>query len=442
MIGLAPTGRNYYLPATVCLLVISYVGISFYFLSEYFITDLNVYLGLLLAPFILKIEKGTYSKRYLLPALLLLLLAFIIPIKTIFFLTLLAAILLLLESTVGKTGYYFLFLLLLLSPVFKYFSNVIGFPVRLWLSEVAGKIIQLAGNDVEVSGNLIVVNGLDFSVDPACAGIKMMATSFIVALFILGYNHKKRKNEFSLLFVTVVLAGTFVLNVFANLVRIIILVLFDIGPESILHDAIGIACLGLYVLFPLIKTVNHFSGKGISGLIKQQNLPAIPLKNVLLNLALVVIMVPAGIKIKNAVARNSAVEVACSIPDFKKEVLKSGVIKFTTKTVLVYVKPVTFYSSEHNPLICWTGSGYEFKHVNKELHGNVKIYTGILEKNNESIYTAWWFDDGIIKTTNHLEWRWQALTGKRDFSLVNISAVSPIELQSGISRLINQNIFN
>ena len=176
-----------------------------------------------------------------------------------FFLTIVFGSLFLVESTIGKTGYYAMFLLLIISPIFNYFNNAIGFPIRLWLSELAGRVIQAVGKKTEVIGNLIIVNGSEFSVDPACAGLQMMATSFIIGLFVLAYYQKKRAKPFSLLFVLSILCGTFVLNVIANLIRIVLLVLFDIKAESGFHDIVGICCLLLYVLFPLIQLTDRKS---------------------------------------------------------------------------------------------------------------------------------------------------------------------------------------
>src|SRR5690606_343352 len=121
-------------PVLLIFLQLLFAG---WYLRDFFIADVNLYLGFCLAPFLLLIRKGNFSLRYLLPAVLFLVLALLVPVKTLVFAALLFGLLFLLESTVGKVSFYLLFLLVILSPVFKYFSNFFGFPIRLWLSQVA-----------------------------------------------------------------------------------------------------------------------------------------------------------------------------------------------------------------------------------------------------------------------------------------------------------------
>ena len=57
----------------------------------------------------------------------------------------------------------------------------------------------------------------------------------------------------------------------------------------------------------------------------------------------------------------------CEIANCKKEQATKDVLKFSNDTSLIYVKPIPhFYSAEHNPLICWNGSGYHFKKITIE----------------------------------------------------------------------------
>src|SRR5690606_3287546 len=92
-----------------------------------------------------------------------------------------------LEQLAGKTNFIFTFHLLLLSPLFQYFNSLISFPIRLALSETAGKMLQMAGFEIQVSGNLIRLDGADFLVDSACSGLFMLRYSFLFAILILAY---------------------------------------------------------------------------------------------------------------------------------------------------------------------------------------------------------------------------------------------------------------
>src|SRR5690349_18732276 len=122
------------------LLVAGYLVFAGYYLQNYFIPDANFYLGLALAPYLMLIRKGNHSFRYLLPTLLCLGFSFFIPLTSLVYLALIFGVLLLIETTFGKVSYFIPFLLLILSTIFNYFSNFIGFPIRLWLTKIAGEM--------------------------------------------------------------------------------------------------------------------------------------------------------------------------------------------------------------------------------------------------------------------------------------------------------------
>jgi exosortase N len=123
--------------------------------------------------------------------------------------------------------------------------------------------------------------------------------------------------------------------------------------------------------------------------------------------------------IKNTIAINPA---QYTLAGYNKEMLPSGVIKFVKEGSLVYVKPIAKqYGIEHNPMVCWQGSGYDFKNVNTLQVKGIEIYIGELIKDDDIIYTAWWFDNGNQKTINPLNWRWKVLKGEDEFSLINVN---------------------
>lgn len=410
----------------VGLLLCTYLSIGTSLLMDYFILDATIITGIILSPLTLYIKKGECSLRYLLLAVSFLVLLFFIPIKTVLFLTLVAAILFLVESNIGKINNAFFFLLILLSPLFNYFNNMISFPIRLWLSEIAGKIVSVLLKNVAVAGNIILVNGSEFSVDTACAGLKMLLTSFIIALVIIVYYQKKNKKNISVVVMSLLLLFTFVLNIVCNLFRIIMLVLFRILPDNPMHDAVGMMCLILYVILPMLLIFKYLIPK----LRDQKPIGSDKMKTAtfIINAILVLVICYAAGRVENEPARfmNKKKYV---LQGYERTVLSTGVQKFENKTSLIYIKPLCFYSAEHNPMICWRGSGYEFKRINKEKINETEIYTGVLEKGKDKIYTAWWFDNGVCKTIEHKVWRWKAMKGEGEFVLININAANEKELK-------------
>jgi exosortase N len=127
------------------------------------------------------------------------------------------------------------------------------------------------------------------------------------------------------------------------------------------------------------------------------------------------------------------------ISGYQKTALESGILKFENNFGLVYLKSVSFYAPEHDPMICWKGSGYTFKSIRKEQVGEVEVYTGILEKGRDKIYSSWWFASGSYKTINQLGWRWKAVKSGENFYLINANAESPLALRNITKDLLNRN---
>jgi exosortase N len=427
--------------ALLSIALLLHLSVATAFLPHYFIVDANVYMGLCLAPYILIVKKGDFSFRYFIPFMIVVILLLFIPIKTLLFLSLLLALLLLIESTFGKINSVFILYVLILSPIYKYINNFIGFPIRLWLSQIAGEALNYLGKKTEVLGNIIVINNTEFSVDAACAGLNMMTTSFIIAIMIIAYYHKKNNIYISFFKTLLFLVFAFVLNMISNLFRILFLVLFEIMPDKIFHEIIGVLCLSIYVIIPLIYFSKYFFKKesGIKNKVEEFTETS-PTSTYIINVFLAITLCFVGNDVRTLSTILSTENY--SLKGFEKEVLKSGVTKLENATALVYIKPLQFYSAEHNPIICWKGSGYEFKKIDKTFVGNTEVYKGVIEKGNEKIYTAWWFDNGKNKTINQFNWRWDAFSSNTEYFLVNVNTSDVNKLNDEIIKLLNTTNYN
>lgn len=87
------------LPVIMCL---CYILISFRLLSGYLIWDITVYIGIAIIPYVCRIESGSKSLRFLIPALLFILLAVFIPAKSTLFFTLVFTICCYLKISWGR----------------------------------------------------------------------------------------------------------------------------------------------------------------------------------------------------------------------------------------------------------------------------------------------------------------------------------------------------
>jgi exosortase N len=420
-----------------CLFILSYLVVFSWFLSKYFITDYTIWASILLSPYIIAPsynQAGNFKYLYL--AAVFSVFTFVSGVQTFYFLAIGLAILFVLESMVGSVGYLPLYLLGLISPTFKYFNNMLGFPVRLKLSECTGKILGIMGYKIEVMGNVIVKNGTEFSVDPACVGLKMIAISILTGLLIMAYHQRQTSKSFNFIISAGVLLIITGFNIIANLIRITILTIFEVLPGNPYHDIVGIICFLLYVIVP-----SYFLIKWIAGRIHKKEIENThnhcSFRNIIIiNLLLLAVIITIGCIKHNKEKITVTAMPQISLKDYTKEIVKGDVLKLEKPGILLYIKPLSkFYGAEHNPMICWTGSGYQFARINKQFIEGKEIYTGLLKKGTEVIYSAWWFDNGSYRTIEQADWRWRALKGE-NFFLVNINSDNEKMLKAEIKKLL------
>jgi exosortase N len=418
-----------------------YLLLGIIYLSDYLIIGLQVAFGLLLLPFIFVKRGDAKSIRYFWPALVCIVLSFFAPLKTLYFLSLLFAFLFLIESFIVKVNIAVSVLLILISPIFLYFSSFFGVPLRIELSILASQILSSIGYHAESLGNIIVLNGKEFSVDAGCMGLSMLGISLILGLFLIAFYERKSGKHLSILSVALLILSAVLLNLCSNLFRIIILVLFHIPPEDPLHEAVGLACFAAYIVIPELWLTKVFYKRWGKDPSPDKENSIRDSRRIGLHLILLSLLIFTGYKLKH---RSHFMQglLACNIQGYQKSQVNPEVLKFENSKALIYVKPVqSFYGAEHSPMICWTNNGYEFTKVNKEKILGIEVYTGILQKGEDKIYCSWWFDNGEEKTINQADWRWEVLSGGKNFCLVNVNAASEESLLKETSLLLKQNLF-
>jgi exosortase N len=414
------------------MMSVCYALISFRLLSGYLIRDITLYIGMAIIPYVCRIESGNWSLRFLIPAFLFTLLAIFIPAKSTLFFTLVFTILLLFENFMGKISLNFFFVLMLLSPLFKFFSDTLSFPLRLWLSNTVAETIALAGIHARAAGNIITVDGYDFYIDQACAGLNMLSISLLISLFILSYHQKKNDKYLSFYSLLAMLILTFLLNMVSNFFRIIMIVIFKIMPGTLMHDLVGMCNLIVYVILPLIALSGPFVKRFGKIYLKKENQSIATerlFKYPVLHCMFLGIVIFLSINSAENAQSNHKNSHKIVLKGYQKTHLQNNVLKFENKKALIYMKPASFYAPEHNPMICWTGSGYEFQLIKKEMINGTEIYMGTLVKGKDKLYASWWFGNGKMKTINQLQWRWTAARGDQEFYLINVNASKSEDLK-------------
>ncbi len=402
--------------------------------------------------------------RFGLLALLCVALALAAPARTFHFLVLAFSAFFLVENLWGKINEAPAFTALLLTAVAKTMSVVLGFPMRLQLSENAAAALRLLGGNATAEGNLIRFEGKDFLVDPACAGLQMVEVSLLFCFFLLGLFERRTGRHLHWPTLLGIVLTTGLLLLIFNQLRIIFLVVFSIPPENPMHDVVGLLGLGLYVFAPLwwgvgwaFRSLGRHprDDKGTRmermGRMYTDFLQRIcfnlfnllhPRPIVVLHLALAALLLYFAFGEKRGELQNDlAVQalVPVGLPTkCSRESITEGVTKYTTDSLLIYVKPVRgWYDTEHTPLICWQGSGYQFGQVQERTVGATVVYMGVLEKKGGPTYcTAWWFDNGQDRTISQGRWRWLDAGGAPGFSLVNVTAGDGVTLEIQLKKML------
>ncbi|WAC10197.1 exosortase N [Dyadobacter pollutisoli] len=404
--------------------------------NSYLIPDATFMIGICLLPFIMyALPRHEKSMRFLPIVLVFFAGSFYVREVSFRYLTLLFATLFAMESLSGKVSPLVFWLLLIISPLFKYLSEIFTFPIRLQLSKWAGLLLQTAHFPATVTGNIIQVNGSDFSVDPACMGLQMTGFSLLAGIFLLVHFQKSTGKELPWYLSTLVIAILFGFNIVSNLLRIVVLVVFSIGPENILHDVVGILCLVLYVWLPASFFVKYFF-RFFAQPVMEQIFVKQPGKPTTLAFNFIILAGCCFVIFQNKKINIGETKINAfgHSEKYDSSQLSNGASRFKSEKSLVYLKPIpAFYSTDHSPYTCWKGSGYEFANIREENFAGRRIYFGTLKKGNDVLHTAWWFSNNNHITISQIDWRWKVIRGEPGFQLVNVTAGDQKDLKQAIS---------
>jgi exosortase N len=397
----------------------------------YFHFNATVGLGFLMLPYVWTsgAVRNT-SNRWFWLVIPLLLACWKLEVITLYYWLAIAALIWVIESFYARMTLLPVSLLFVISLLFRYLSEVFTFPIRIWLSKSVGVILKFCQVNVQVSGNNLVLNGEDFVVAPACMGLEMMGVSLLMAIFLMAYYQKNTQKILGDIWILGILILSFGINVINNFFRIILLILLKIAPENPFHEVMGLVCFFVYVCLPIYyiipKVVSRF---GKTNDFINSSTPVSSSKMVLHLFVCLMICFTIVTRIEQIKTVQNTLSTT-NLNHFQVEQRR-------TKEALIYVKNIpAFYSVEHSPLFCWTGSGYELNNIDEKRIENHTIYTGILKKGKEQLRTAWWFTNGKVQTVSQLEWRWVSFLENSPFKLINVTAETEKGLMVEVGREI------
>lgn len=407
----------------------------------FYFSNTNVLVGLCLFPFSFFIT-GSKRNNFVYVGLFSLFaaLGFAYGVRIFYYFAIAFYFLWLFELFSGGVNTLILFLIVFMSPFFIQVVTILGFPLRLMLSDYAGTLLNMVGVNVRVQGNIMILDGAMFSVDEACMGLNMLVISMLMGVFTLAYRYRLSSTVLGFFSTGIFFSIVFILNMITNIIRIIVLVYFHIPPEKPMHEFVGILCLVVYVVIPLHFLSRWFVRRYGKLRSEKESQPMFSRNNLacIIILPLVVLCVGASMRQKGQASNigHANVRFGQVIP----EILDDGITKVSTKELLIYVKTIPeFFTGEHTPLMCWKGSGYEFSGVATVTVAGVSIYKGTLIKDVNTLHTAWWYSNGQIKTISQLDWRMRMLKGEDKFCLVNVTASDEQMLMDSINSMFTTN---
>ncbi|MCB0634441.1 MAG: exosortase N [Saprospiraceae bacterium] len=432
--------ENGYKSATgIGMILILVAGYTYFnYDNQYFSS--SVFLGLLFSPYIFRWTSQAISYRFLWIALVLGALLCFRHSSSLFYFFLVASLLFVLESTWGKLNNLPVFLLALISALIGHVVYVWSFPIRLQLSSWAAKCLSIIGMDTTASGNTIIRNGYEFSVDPACMGLNMLVTAGILGLLMLAHFERRQRYTFSMLQTGAYLSVILLLAVVANFIRLLTLIVFRIGPGHPMHSGVGLFSLLVYALIPFYLWLaygNQWPERNTPGADEGCIVNRAVVHRTIFPYALLLFLfLYNGPKFLSTPVVFDHTLSELQLPGFESSLLENGVLKLENEVTLVYIKPPAGpLQGTHDPRICWEGTGYTFTHIQRRQIGEEEVYTARLEKDNETLYTAWWFDNGREQTVREWRWRWYTLRSGRGFRLVNVTTAGAIELEREVMKL-------
>jgi exosortase N len=126
-----------------------------------------------------------------------------------------------------------------------------------------------------------------------------------------------------------------------------------------------------------------------------------------------------------------------AIAGYSLSVYAPGIVKLENAEALLYIKFIRgFYDTEHNPAMCWKGSGYVFKDIKTQVLEGKEVYTASLHKGNDKLYTSWWYGNADHVTTSQWEWRWNMVKSGQSYAVINVTAANEKTLRAEVEKLL------
>lgn len=384
--------------------------------------------SLILLPLSFTINEKEKSFRYIPLALFFGVFGFVLHADAVKLACFWFTILCFVEAYLGKTSNTLFFLPFIYIPISKSLISVFGYPLRTMLTKIAGTLFSLFDEQVTLEGSKIIYQQESFFVDTACAGIMLFSTSSILFYFMQGRREAQLQRQFSFVQSSFFTILNFVFLILANLARIFFLIFFRFDESHYMHDGTGLLALVIFNIVPMYLILRFSSPKKAkSTTIKSQHIFLILTAIVCASTQLL-----HRKDIDKALSMNLNPKI---IQAATSQVHQDGVTEIRNHNSVIYLKPQEpFRLSNHNPLICWEGSGFKVSNEHYSVIDGGTIFTALLTKKGTTLFTTWWYENDEQAYSSEWLWRKDALLNGKNTLLVNVSAATQDELQFLINK--------
>jgi exosortase N len=441
-------------PSIIHILLIGYALLVALAFRDFLRFDATLFLGVAVLPtlFLASEKKAEWSVLWLTPFWVLTLFT---TSYTLMYFAIIASLIWSYSRYIVKVSALPVLLLMTISPVFSYVTDVFSFDLRLRLTafsvEILKKIAHFPKSDItnltsttpsvyeaklgtfQALGNIIrLPDGEEWLIDSACMGLNMLGIGLILTYFFIGFFSKKQEKLPTNRGIAVFITAALFLNLLSNLTRILAVVLLKIAPATVGHEIIGLLSFLMYGVIPMYFFIkmNRASSFFFEENIKNDAFPIAStnasIRNFILPICLFSCLVIRAVffEFYKKTEANLVLTEALTA-NFTVSNLPNGVTQLRNGSTLIYLKNLPHgFTTEHSPMICWQGSGYNFQKIERTMIGNTSVYLGVLQRDTDQIHAIWWFESDSFATSDQIAWRYRAFTEGSHFRLVNVNAAS------------------
>lgn len=356
----------------------------------------NDFLGILgsLCLFIIGGRKTNFRINYFL-ILSILLLEFIswrLNTKSVHFLSVLLFLCLVFHYFTGKFSFIAFICLVLFSTLFSAFFAHLTSEIKQSLCYVVYLTLKSFLPINKIEGVNFYINNAKITIDTACMGLSMFKTGLLFGAVLMTLEERKLKHYYGVFQIFCFCLLIIALNITSNYFRIVTLIFFNCTQENFLHHAIGLICFTVYQIIPMLLIIKYIKPK-----IENNNSTKIKPETLIVLVSFALILA-TSIKIKNETETNFRQEVSSEYPTKKGSWVNKDVFKIETTGKLTYIK-----TPSHNPMVCWTGSGYKIIESKKILVNQEEIWFNKMEKDHQKYKSYWWYESNGKKYSSLIE---------------------------------------